>query len=97
MNGDQEIEAPAEGAPAGRAHHVAGRQQPAGRRSATRPRAAATTSGTGTGVAPVQPNGTGTAPNTPDADDFKAYADCLDKARPEDTDALQRCSELLYR
>jgi hypothetical protein len=32
---------------------------------------------------------------TPEAEDFKEYADCLDEARPEDTDALQRCSELL--
>jgi len=26
---------------------------------------------------------------------FKRYADCLDKADPQDTDALQRCAELL--
>jgi hypothetical protein len=32
---------------------------------------------------------------TPEAEDFKEYAECLDEARPEDTDALQRCSELL--
>ena len=30
-----------------------------------------------------------------DAQVFERYADCIDKARPEDTDALQRCSELL--
>ena len=53
--------------------------------------------GDSTGVAPVEPNGTGSAPNTPDAEDFKAYADCLDKAEPEDTESLQRCSQLLYR
>ena len=34
---------------------------------------------------------------TPEAEDFKEYAECLDDARPEDTDALQRCSELLQR
>jgi hypothetical protein len=34
---------------------------------------------------------------TPDAEDFRAYGDCLDKARPEDTDALQRCAELLHQ
>jgi hypothetical protein len=33
----------------------------------------------------------------PEAEDFKEYAECLDEARPEDTDALQRCSELLQR
>jgi hypothetical protein len=31
----------------------------------------------------------------PEAEDFKAYAECLDEARPEDTEALQRCAELL--
>jgi hypothetical protein len=34
---------------------------------------------------------------TPEAENFQKYADCLDKARPEDTDALQRCAELLQR
>ena len=40
---------------------------------------------------------TPTAPDdgSPGADSFQAYEDCLDKARPEDTDALQRCAELL--
>ena len=33
----------------------------------------------------------------PRPQDFQAYADCLDKARPEDTEALQRCAELLQR
>jgi hypothetical protein len=33
----------------------------------------------------------------PEAQDFKKYADCLDKARPEDTEALQRCADLLQR
>ena len=37
-----------------------------------------------------------TAPS-PEAQDFQEYADCLDKARPEDTEALQRCAELLQR
>jgi hypothetical protein len=34
---------------------------------------------------------------SPEAEDFKEYAECLDEARPEDTEALQRCSELLQR
>jgi hypothetical protein len=34
---------------------------------------------------------------TPEAENFQKYTDCLDKARPEDTDALQRCAELLQR
>ena len=83
VNGDQEIEAPAKARPLVGAHPVAGRQPACSAGWATRPRAAArrTDGGDGTGVAPVQPNGTGSAPNTPDAEDFKAYADCLDKAR----------------
>jgi hypothetical protein len=32
---------------------------------------------------------------TPEAEDFEQYAECLDDARPEDTEALQRCAELL--
>jgi hypothetical protein len=34
---------------------------------------------------------------TPQAENFRDYAECLDEARPEDTDALQRCAELLDR
>jgi hypothetical protein len=32
---------------------------------------------------------------SPEAQDFQQYKDCLDKARPEDTEALQRCADLL--
>ena len=47
------------------------------------------------GSSPAEPpSSDGTSP---EADDFREYADCLDKARPEDTDALQRCAELLQR
>jgi hypothetical protein len=35
------------------------------------------------------------APSSPGSKSFKRYADCLDKADPQDTDALQRCAELL--
>jgi hypothetical protein len=28
-------------------------------------------------------------------EEFQAYEKCLDEARPEDTEALQRCAELL--
>jgi len=97
VNGDQEIEAPAEARPLSELTASLGGASLLG---ALGDQASGTGGGgdaTGTGVAPVQPNGTDTAPNTPDAEDFKAYADCLDKAEPEDTDALQRCSRLLYR
>jgi hypothetical protein len=41
--------------------------------------------------------GGGTSPPTarPQGDAFKKYARCLDKAKPGDTDALQRCARLL--
>jgi hypothetical protein len=81
VNGDQQIEAPAN----------------------PRPISALTTSLGGTGLGGVvggagtsstEPPATGDGTN-PEAQDFKDYADCLDKARPEDTEALQRCAELL--
>ena len=83
VNGDQQIEAPAN----------------------PRPLSDLTTSLGGTGALPGLGGGgsgqtTPTPPTTPDgtspeAQDFQEYADCLDKARPEDTEALQRCAELL--
>jgi hypothetical protein len=80
VNGDQEIEAP----------------------SNPRPLSDLTTSLGGTGALPGLGGSQGTTPTppssdgtTPEAQDFQDYADCLDKARPEDTEALQRCAELL--
>jgi hypothetical protein len=85
VNGDQQIEAPAN----------------------PRPLSALTESLGGTpGLGGVVGGGSGgTLPDapqsedgtTPEAQDFKQYADCLDKARPEDTEALQRCADLLQR
>jgi hypothetical protein len=40
----------------------------------------------------------GAPPNgetAPEAERFRDYAECLDEARPEDTDALQRCAKIL--
>jgi hypothetical protein len=56
----------------------------------------------GGGALPGLGGGSGTTPAVPDnvnpeAEDFQNYKDCLDKARPEDTDALQRCADLLQR
>ena len=81
VNGDQQIEAP----------------------TSARPLSDLTTSLGGGGTLPglggdseetnpVPPSGDET---NPDAQNFQEYADCLDKARPEDTEALQRCAELL--
>lgn len=82
VNGDQQIEAPAN----------------------PRPLSDLTTSLGGSGTlpglggdsqeTPTPPTDDGTSP---EAQDFQEYADCLDKARPEDTEALQRCAELLQR
>jgi hypothetical protein len=48
---------------------------------------------------PQTPQGGGTGGSSGgggnDAEAFQRYADCLDKADPQDTAALQRCSELL--
>ena len=45
--------------------------------------------------APQAPQGGGSGGSGGDAETFQRYADCLDKADPQDTAALQRCSELL--
>ena len=44
---------------------------------------------------PQSPQGGGSGGSGGDAETFQRYADCLDKADPQDTAALQRCSELL--
>jgi hypothetical protein len=83
VNGDQQIEAPAR----------------------ARPLSALTQSLGGASALPGLGGGSDTQPATPavpdnatpEAQDFKDYADCLDKARPEDTEALQRCADLLQR
>ena len=34
--------------------------------------------------------------DSPEAEAFRKYADCLDKARPEDTAELQKCADVLH-
>jgi hypothetical protein len=46
--------------------------------------------GSGSGTSRQPPTTT-----APDAEAFKEYADCLEKSRPDDTKALQRCADLL--
>jgi hypothetical protein len=81
VNGDQQIEAPAH----------------------ARPLSSLTRSLGGGGTLPGLGGGSQSATPTvpdntsPEAQDFQNYAECLDKARPEDTDALQRCADLLQR
>jgi hypothetical protein len=80
VNGDQEIEAPAN----------------------PRPLSALTESLGGGGALPGLGEGGVTpdpqdSPSGPGAEDFQEYAECLDEARPEDTEALQRCADLLQQ
>jgi hypothetical protein len=87
VNGDQQIEAPAHARPLSSLTRSLGG-------SGALP-GLGIDGGTSGGSSP----GTG-APTVPDnanpgAQDFKDYANCLDKARPEDTEALQRCADLL--
>src|SRR5829696_3035836 len=83
LNGDQQIEAPAHARPLS---------------TLTDSRGGALDelgAGGGTGQEPGPEEGaTG---DSSDADQFRKYADCLDKARPEDTEQLQRCADLLQR
>jgi hypothetical protein len=85
VNGDQQIEAPAHA----RSLSSLTRHLGTGVGGGTLP-------GFGSGGNPAT---TPTLPDnaSPEAQDFQKYADCLDKARPEDTEALQRCADLLQR
>jgi hypothetical protein len=84
VNGDQQVEAPANPRPISALTESLGGTPGLGLGT-----------GEGGGTLPAEPQ-TGDGTN-PEAQDFQEYADCLDKARPEDTDALQRCAELLQR
>ncbi len=100
VNGDQEVEAPA------RARPLSALTRSLGGDSVVEGLSGAPQGdGAQGGLAPVPPAGDGSdqgggvpgADNgtTPAAEDFEEYADCLDDARPEDTEALQRCADLL--
>ena len=80
VNGDQQIEAPANARP------ISDLTQSLG-------------GGTLPGLGGGSQSATPAVPDNanPNSEDFQKYADCLDKARPEDTDALQRCADLLQR
>jgi len=83
LNGDQQIEAPAHSRPLSTlTDSLGGALDALG-------------AGGGTGQEPGPEEG---APgDSSDADQFRKYADCLDKARPEDTEQLQRCADLLQQ
>jgi hypothetical protein len=83
VNGDQEIEAPARSRPI----------ESLTRNLGGTPGLDGIVTDENGGETPAAPPGENGA--DPEADNFKHYADCLDKARPEDTEALQRCADLL--
>jgi hypothetical protein len=92
VNGDQQIDAPANARPLSALTDSLG---------------TGTLDGLGGGEsepnAPVAPEDADPPNSGGDADDeaaaeaeaFRDYAECLDKSRPEDTEALQRCADLL--
>ncbi|HEV3377174.1 MAG TPA: hypothetical protein VG126_07825 [Thermoleophilaceae bacterium] len=88
VNGDQEIEPPANARPLSELTESLGAGGLPG----------------GLGGGGGSSNGTPAPPDMPpgdpgagssDPEAFRRYAECLDKARPEDTEELQRCAELL--
>jgi hypothetical protein len=83
VNGDQEIEAPARARPI----------ESLTRNLGGTPGLDGIVADESGGDAPAAPPGEDGV--DPEAGKFKNYADCLDKARPEDTEALQRCADLL--
>jgi hypothetical protein len=84
VNGDQNIEAPANARPISALTDSLGGPPDLG----------GVVTEEGGGELPANPPSED-EPASPGAEEFQEYADCLDKARPEDTEALQRCAELL--
>jgi hypothetical protein len=105
VNGDQEIEAPARARPISvLTRSLGGQSVLEGLGSGIE---SGSDGGSGESTPEIEPpsNGNGgkrqgqlppESTTTPEAEDFQRYADCLDEARPEDTEALQRCAELLH-
>jgi hypothetical protein len=91
VNGDQEIEAPAKARPLSDLTRSLGTAPLGGGLGGGMGGDGSGGDGSG-GASP--PTGTTTGP---DAEAFQEYADCLERARPEDTDALQRCAQLLQQ
>jgi hypothetical protein len=88
VNGDQEIEAPANARPLSDLTESLGAGGLPGGLG-------------GEGEEPEAPGPpdmpSGGSDRTDDPEAFRRYAECLDRARPEDTDELQRCAELLEK
>ena len=96
VNGDQRIEAPAKARPLSDLTRSLGTGAlgGAGGGGAGSGGGGAGSGGGGAGSGGAAP-GRQQGGSTPDAEAFKDYAECLDNAKPQDTQALQRCSELL--
>jgi hypothetical protein len=84
VNGDQEIEEPASARPLSDLTDSLGAGLAQGLGSGAQPEAPA---------APEEAAPGGGGATDPEA--FRRYAECLDEARPEDTEELQRCADLL--
>jgi hypothetical protein len=90
VNGNQQIEAPAKARPLSElTNSLGGGGILPGTDTAPSTGGSRPGPNGGAGVPPASSN------DAPDADAFQRYADCLDKARPEDTEALQKCADLL--
>jgi hypothetical protein len=108
VNGDQEIEAPAKARPLSALTRLLGGQSALEGLSGGIGSDSGSADGLGESTPEVTPpsNGNGGQPDgqlppestgPPEAQDFRDYAKCLDEARPQDTEALQRCAEILQR
>jgi hypothetical protein len=86
VNGDQEIEAPASARPLSDLTESLG--------AGGLPGGLGGGDGSEAPAPPDMPSG-GSDGGSDDPEAFRRYAECLDNARPEDTEELQRCAELL--
>jgi hypothetical protein len=95
VGGDQEIEAPARARPLSALNRYLGAGGLLGGLAGA---VGEGDLGTSTpDVTPPAAGGDSGPESSPSTDDFRDYAECLDEARPEDTEALQRCDDLLQR
>lgn len=92
VNGDQQIEAPKNARPLSALTQSLGSGALGGALGGAGLTGGDAGAGGGAGGAATSPGA-----GSPEAEDFREYAECLDEARPEDTEALQRCSDLLRR
>jgi hypothetical protein len=81
VNGNQKIEAPATSRPLSKLTNSLG--------------GALGALGAGTATPDGSSPDNGSSSGSSSDSDFQRYADCLDKAKPEDTEQLQRCADLL--